>query len=197
MTVHDFTDQLTYSHAQANQPWWETVYRKAFPRLATMACVRDDGWAQRGGIDRVVVLDTGKCFSIDEKVRKTDYGDILLELWSNHERKDKGWALKDLACDYIAYAVVPTETCYLLPVPEMQRATREHMRHWVDMYGWRDAQNAGYMTRSVPGTSPSPHGSHRQRHNDLVEPRWRTVETPSRPALSQGQTGRLRSKEDT
>lgn len=52
-----------------------------------MVSVRDDGWAQRGGIDRVITLACGRTIKIDEKVRKEDWPDILLERWSDEQRK--------------------------------------------------------------------------------------------------------------
>lgn len=33
---HDFAASLTYSHDQADQPWWEQVYRRAFPDFVAM-----------------------------------------------------------------------------------------------------------------------------------------------------------------
>ena len=62
--------------------WWTDVYRGAFPDLLSMTNVRKDGWAQRGGIDRVLTLSSGKTITVDEKVREKVWPDILLERWS-------------------------------------------------------------------------------------------------------------------
>lgn len=147
--VHDFQASLRRSQEQADAPWWGEVYRRAFPDFDGMHCVRDDGWAQRGGIDRVVVLRSGKTVTIDEKVRDKDYDDILLEYWSDYERRTKGWVAKELACDFIAYAFVPSQTCYLLPALALRRAWREHWRHWVETFRRVEARNRGYTTVSV------------------------------------------------
>lgn len=156
---HEFQSSLAKSHAQANAPFWPRVYHTAFPKLASMSCVRQDGWAQRGGIDRVLTLDCGKTLTVDEKVRYKDYGDVLLEYWSvfrDGKGVAPGWIAKDLACDYIAYAFVPTERCLLIPFQELRRAWRAHCREWVK-WGEQatrgfcviDAVNPGYKTRSV------------------------------------------------
>ncbi len=86
MAVHNFNSDLEYSHSQSDAPWWEEVYRQAFPNFAGMVCVRNDGWAQRGGIDRVITLTSGKTLTIDEKVRREVWPDILLERWSDEAR---------------------------------------------------------------------------------------------------------------
>jgi len=156
---HDFATSLAKSHAQEGAEWWPRVYREAFPNLVTLASVRQDGWAQRGGIDRVLTLGSGKTLTVDEKVRYKDYNDVALEYWSvwrNGKGVTPGWVAKDLACDYIAYAWVPTERCLLLPFQELRRAWKKHAREWVDL-GQRAsagfyvarAENDGYQTHSV------------------------------------------------
>lgn len=147
--MHDFHHSLAKSAAQADHPVWESVYRRAFPSFAAMSNVRTDGWAQRGGIDRVVVLASGKTLTVDEKVRERDYGDVLLEYWSSVEHKTPGWVAKDLACDFIAYAVPPSNKCFLLPFQTLRRAWRENHRKWVQEYPRIEARNSGYTTVSV------------------------------------------------
>lgn len=147
--VHNFAESLERSHAYSDAPWWLEVYRKAFPGLQSAVCVRGDGWAQRGGIDRVLTLASGKTLTIDEKVREQDWPDILLEYWSDAGRKIPGWVAKDLACDFIAYAFVPSQTCYLLPFQTLRSAWRKNRIDWVRSYKRVEAKNTGYTTVSV------------------------------------------------
>ena len=132
--IHDFDKSLEMSQAQSDAPWWIDVYRKAFPDMAAAVNVRDDGWAQRGGIDRVITLNSGKTLTVDEKVRDKDYPDFCLEYWSSIQSKTPGWVAKDLACDFIAYAFIPSATCYLLPFQTLRRAWRENHKIWVKTY---------------------------------------------------------------
>ncbi len=147
--IHDFEESLAKSHAQADAPWWMDVYRSAFPNLASAVCVRNDGWAQRGGIDRVLTLQSGKTLTVDEKVRDEDWSDILLEYWSNEASQTPGWVAKDLACDFIAYAFIPSQTCYLLPFQTLRQAWRRNRKIWVRDYPKIEAKNQGYVTVSV------------------------------------------------
>lgn len=126
------------------------MYRAAFPDLASAVCVRADGWAQRGGVDRVLTLSGGKTLTVDEKVRAEEYDDILLEYWSDEARRVRGWVAKDLACDFIAYAFEQSGRCYLLPFQSLRRAWRINGRHWVNTYRRVEARNSGYVTVSVP-----------------------------------------------
>jgi hypothetical protein len=120
--VHNFTASLAMSERHSTARWWMDMYRRAFPRLASVVSVRDDGWAQRGGIDRLLTLSCGRTYSVDEKIRAEDWPDILLEQWSDEARRIPGWIQKPLACDFIAYAYAPSGRCFLLPVPALQRA---------------------------------------------------------------------------
>ncbi len=153
---HNFDESLEKSQAQADAPWWEHVYRQAFPGFHSMQCIRKDGWAQRGGIDRIVSLKSGRQVTVDEKVREEDWPDILLERWSDRDRKVPGWIQKDLACEYIAYAFIPTRRCYLLPFLNLRKAWITHGRDWCrlaesksDGFKIVNADNGNYWTESV------------------------------------------------
>lgn len=147
--LHRFKDSLALSQ-RFGDDWWLPIYRRAFPSLVTAVAVEQDGWAQRGGIDRLLTLACGRTFTVDEKIRTEDWPDVLLERWSDETRKLPGWVQKPLAADFIAYAHAPAATCVLLPVPALQRAWRQHGRQWAGLYGQRRAQNSGYISVSVP-----------------------------------------------
>lgn len=154
--IHDFQQSLAKSHAQADAPWWEDVYKEAFPSMVGMRSVRADGWAQRGGIDRLVDLRDGTSIKVDEKVRYEVYEDILLEVWSDRDRQKPGWIKKDLTCDYIAYAFVPTQMCYLLPFQLLKRAFEQNREDWhfncqhgIDGFRIVEASNHNYVTQSA------------------------------------------------
>lgn len=147
--MNDFRRDLAWSHSQSDAPWWEDVYRQAFPDFSAMHDVRADGWAQRGGIDRQVILCDGTVLKVDEKARRTSYDDFLLEYYSDSERRTPGWMAKPLTCDYIAYAFVPSRTCYLLPYQLLRRAWWRHRTEWVGRHRVVRAPNNGYTTVSV------------------------------------------------
>lgn len=148
--VHRFRDSLALSESFVDADWWLPLYRRAFPTMVSAVAVREDGWAQRGGIDRLLTLSCGRTYTVDEKVRMHDWPDVLLERWSDESRRVPGWIQKPLACDLIAYAYAPAATCLLLPVPALQRAWRQHGRSWINLYGTRAAQNPGYVSVGVP-----------------------------------------------
>ncbi len=126
--IHNFKKSLARSHAAEDLPCWGELYKEAFPTLQAVVNHREDGFHQRAGIDRSVILENSKQILIDEKVRyrneKTGqiYQDIALEFLSSVESNVPGWVCKPLLCDYIAYAIAPLGICYLLPVIQLQKA---------------------------------------------------------------------------
>lgn len=148
-SVHDFHERRIFSERCSELPFWEEVYRRAFPNFAGMALVRGDGWGQRSGVDRVITLNSSKTIAVDEKIREKAWPDFCLERWSDRTMKTPGWMQKPLACDFIAYGWLPLQTCYLLPTESLQRAWRLHGREWIDQYQIIHAQNNGYVTESV------------------------------------------------
>ena len=154
--TNDFETDLQWSHSLSDEPWWEAVYREAFVDFAGMRSVKQDGWAQRAGIDRQVFLTGGKILQIDEKARRSDWPDIILEYYSNEQQEKPGWIAKSLGIDYLAYAFVPSRRCYLLPFPTLRRAWKLNRREWyahalVCENGFRvvRAKNRGYVTVSL------------------------------------------------
>lgn len=165
--THDFAASLAYSHEQADQPWWDTVYRRAFPDFTTSVDLRADGWHQRAGRDRAIVLTSGRTVYVDEKVRSEAYDDVAVEVWSVYPKAANppyppvpsakpGWARKPLDCDWLAYAFVPTQTCYLFPFLGVRAAFASYGSVWVeaatakrDGFGWVVAKNNRYDTVSI------------------------------------------------
>lgn len=149
--IHNLHKSLEQSKQYENAPWWEEVYRKAFSDFLSMQSHSHDGWHQRAGIDRTIMLSSSKVLKIDEKVREKDWGDFLLEYWSSIEHKNPGWIEKDLDCDYIAYAFAPSKTCYLLPFQQLRATWAKHKDEWINNPDYREtrAKNEGYTTIGV------------------------------------------------
>ena len=129
-------------------PWWKKVYDSFFPGNKGIFSNRKDGQLQRYGIDRTVVLSSGKAVYVDEKVRREDYGDIALEYVANDTCGALGWVEKPLYCDWIAYAIEPSCICYMLPVHPLQVAWQQNKSIWLQSYRTISARNRNYNTLS-------------------------------------------------
>lgn len=147
--IHNFNERLAWSERGSGEPFWDAVYRKAFPNLVNhMQCLGNTA-SQRMGIDRVIHLSNGKCLYVDEKKRDKVYSDILLEYVSVDTTDAPGWMEKDLAIDYLAYAFMPTRVCYLFPWPMLRRAWLAFKVQWKAKYEHKPGKNANYTTWSV------------------------------------------------
>lgn len=155
MTIipHDFQTQLKFSEKASHEPFWDAVYRKAFPGLVNHMLCSGDQPTQRMGVDRLVYLNNDRVLRIDEKKRDKVYPDILLEYISNDQAKDPekraGWINKNLVIDYIAYAFMPTQKVYLLDWLTLRRAWVMNGEVWKQKHRRVPAKNVGYTTWSV------------------------------------------------
>lgn len=156
-----FGSDLSWSHRQASRPYWEQVYRQAFHDFQGMNYVAQSDWAQPAGIDRQVFTKTGRVYTVDEKARRRYYEcsaenkrkyfahkstkyypDILIEFLSDADRRAPGWAVKDLACDFFNYSIVPIGQAFLLPVSALQGAWRKCGELWIKEFGELAALNS-------------------------------------------------------
>jgi len=149
--MNDFKKDLEYSHSCEDDPCWLEIYKKAFPTMTNIISHRQDGWHQRDGVDRSIILANSKQILIDEKARRIkNTGDIMLEYISNDKNNSPGWAEKSLRCDYIAYAFMPSGIAYLLPVLQLQHAWQKNKDLWLSKYKTRAAINKSYKTLNCP-----------------------------------------------
>lgn len=152
----NFHRDNAYSLRASEELFWEAVYEKAFPGLKYSQLCKDLA-QQKQGVDRVLYFMNGNIQYVDEKKRTKDYGDILLEHTSNVERGTPGWMEKDLAIDYLAYAIMPLQRCYLFPWPMLRRAWLQYRDKWRKEY-WD----------TVPGTTEIGNGEIYHTHSVAI-----------------------------
>jgi hypothetical protein len=146
--VHRFEDSLANSERLASADWWTALYREYFgPDFVEAVQIPEDSLGQRLGVDRLVVLSTGRVFRVDEKVRYGSYGDVLLEFDSGH---GPGWVCKPTLTDYVVYVTLGLRRAVFLEMNELQRAWRTNGEKWKGLYEVKIAENATYSSRSVP-----------------------------------------------
>lgn len=154
--AHDFREQLEYSQQASGESFWDAVYRKAFPGLVGHIAVGGKVQAQYRGVDRLIYLGNDAVLKVDEKKRRRERADILLEHVSVDQPFKPGWIERDLAIDYIAYAFLDSRKVYLLPWPLLRKAWLENGDEWKrkaesrqEGFGVVTAENRGYKTHSV------------------------------------------------
>ena len=158
VTVHRFNQSLAKGEHASLEPFWESVYRKAFPTMVGRTVNLRGNPAQALGIDHTVLLSSGKTLLIDTKCRFTSHTDILLEYISNDKQEDEtkalGWIRKDsLQIDYLAYAWVRQKTVVFLPWLALREAWVQNIPVWwgkakreVNGYKLIKAKNPNYNT---------------------------------------------------
>lgn len=148
--AHDFNSDLSYSMSARQTVFMEAVYHRAFPTVRRIEDCSGNLALQMLGIDRRLHLSSGQVLSVDEKVRRVDYDDILLEFISVDTPPMKpGWIRKNLAIDYLAYGFEQSKRCYLLPWHMLKKAWRENYQTWFATCPQVQAVNRTYSTWSL------------------------------------------------
>jgi hypothetical protein len=147
--IHSFKVELDYSLDQSDETFWKTAYKLMFPTMVDWVDCSNNPEAQRVGIDRKIYLSNRMVRRIDEKKRRENYPDYLLEYISVDITNAPGWIEKDLAIDYIAYAFMPSKTVHFLPWDFLHRAWLREGERWKAKYRNVPGKNEGYTTWSV------------------------------------------------
>lgn len=147
--MNNFNTDLLYSLESNFDKTINEAYYHAFPHLVKINEVEDKE-RQMLGIDKELVFKNGNTVYVDEKKRRTDYGDILLEEYSNFETKRVGWLGKDKYTDYVVYVIMPSKKVYFLPFLLLQKVWLENYHEWLIKYGRKFADNGTYKTSSIP-----------------------------------------------
>ena len=100
----------------------------------------------------MVVLNNGRAWTVEEKLRVQKWDDILIEYVSVLESGKVGWAVNDeCIAQILVYGFKSTGKFFAFPsFPQLRKAAKAHRDEWHKHYGWRDAQNEGYITRNIP-----------------------------------------------
>lgn len=144
----DFNVDLAYSLESGESDIFDKFYFRIFPHLERIENVSDLA-LQKQGVDKKLILTCGKVILIDEKKRRKDYGDILLEEYSNRDQKVQGWLNRNKITDYIVYACMDTKRIYLLPFLILQRVWITEHENFITKYGRKEAHNPNYVTTFV------------------------------------------------
>ena len=147
---NDFHTDLQYSLDSREDKQLDYFYLTAFPHAerVEMVSYEDNPELQKKGVDKIIHFANGRRVTVDEKKRRKDYGDILLEIYSNAEQKSAGWLFYS-QCDYIVYAILPAGKIYLLPVLLLQMAWKKNRYEWWEKYPQKYADNKYYHTMNI------------------------------------------------
>jgi hypothetical protein len=146
---HDFQEDLKFSELEEEAPFLNAFYHTHFPYLVKIEKVIDES-LQKRGVDKIFHTRSGRKIFVDEKARRKEYGDILLEEFSDWKGKKPGWCYSDKITDYISYVIVPKKIVTMVPFLLMQSFFVLNYDALIKLYGRRFSFNKGYETSNIP-----------------------------------------------
>lgn len=131
--LYHYPEQSAWEKEAASKEWVERAYWQAFGELGMVKVqLITDPSLQSKGYDRVCHFKNDKRVIFDEKHRTKDYGDVLIEIYSDMERRIFGWLTNQ--ADYIAQFFESTRRVVWLPLLLLNKwlKTRKEIVPWVD-----------------------------------------------------------------
>lgn len=138
---HDFHSDIQESEKDSKLDFWEPLYRRVFPGFTRIEYIYGKCELQEKGVDRILTFPSGMQITFDEKVRRGQWEDFLIEFWSNKEMKSKGWAFKPLICDFITYVNLDLRTAYFVPFQKLQNVLRHTAQDWWENLTHKSVKN--------------------------------------------------------
>ena len=136
MGQSDFYQDVIFSLRKDLAERLDLFYFKYFPDLTNIEKINDE-IRQKQGIDKILHFKNGDSKNLEEKIRDKDYGDVLLEEYSNYEGKKLGWILKDQVSDYLVYIILPKNRLYMLDYHKLKGLFLDNYHLWLQKYGRR------------------------------------------------------------
>jgi hypothetical protein len=135
-----FYKDLEYSH---KDELLNEFYRsRGFNKIETIT----NQQLQNKGIDKIIWRD-GKRYTVDEKKRRIDYGDFLIETVKNVEKNKLGW-IHYTKSDYIIYWIESTNIVYAIKFKKLQ--DKFYKFNWEKTKPVKDTYlNVIYTTRNI------------------------------------------------
>ena len=144
-----FSKDFAWSNSEAVRLFWQGIYKAAFGALDTIELVVDKQ-EQKKGVDVIVYLPDGQAIKVEEKIRRKNWDDIVLEVWSDKKRKIPGWAVKEQEANILAYGFFQGKYAHLFERQKLRTVFIENGRTWAKEFGTITAHNQGYDTVSIP-----------------------------------------------
>ena len=144
----EFTIDRENSERASKQEWIDDFYRKVVIKIK----LNENIALQKQGVDKII-----EPLHIEEKIRFSDYGDILLEEYSNWERQVLGWMMKDnTKTDVLSYVVLPSHKIWLYDYSKLKNLWDNNYLDWLKKYGRKKAKTTNengeilYHTSNIP-----------------------------------------------
>ena len=144
--THDFHSDLQRSMLPSGDRRTEEILREFFGSPRDFAL----DWSPRRrpyGHD-CEARAWGSYYTIEEKRRTVDYGDVLLENVSNNRTGTPGWTRKCGNVDYVLF-IFPGKRWEIFPGAALKVAFLSNVDEWLKKFGVTEARNKTYSTLNI------------------------------------------------
>ena len=122
------------SEEDADLPFWQKLYERFFgTKEIELEYFYFDEYQkmQAEGVDRRINFKDRKPIYVEEKLSKTEYDCMFIELYDDTHEDDKGWfyTINPDLCDYLVYGYKDTMKFYIIPFRDFQSTYSDRYRY--------------------------------------------------------------------
>lgn len=144
-----YENDHTFSATTEAKTYWEEQYKIRWKQYDTVSYVQDNTQQQiQHGRDAIIFLKDGKHYFVDEKLRRTIYDDLPIEI-GNPKTGNPGWIKKNLLIDFLAYGAIGQQAKFI-PFGLLQKAWDRNEDQWIKQFGTITAKSSGMVSCPVP-----------------------------------------------
>jgi len=153
--INDYKEDFKFANNPITQKQLDQVYKEVFfPTLKEIELIEDKKRQFELGIDKIIHFDCNNYITLEEKMRRSAYNDILIERYhiDNNGKKTAGWLYKT-RCDILSYSICPNdilETLYLIPFVSLRMAWENNRKEWETKFQIKGANNRTHITYNTP-----------------------------------------------
>jgi hypothetical protein len=114
----------------ADRHRFEALYRMFYSDAERIVWCSDSNVHRAAGVDALIFLPSGQTVTVAEMIRDEDYGDMLIEVFSDARRKHVSH--ETFQAQFIAYAIVASHEAFWIPAGKLIRAFGKYLQSWID-----------------------------------------------------------------
>lgn len=148
--INIYSDDINYADSKEVSEKANVLIRQKLSFMGVISRIDSikDKEMQFAGIDKLILFSNGKTLKLEEKVRRKDYGDILIEIIANNnfasydhitnefkytELKGVGWGMKNYSSDLLFYFIESENKGFMFSWKKFQAIFKGYLPIWYDL----------------------------------------------------------------
>lgn len=171
--INNYSNDMKYADSEEMKLKADNLIRQKLCFMGPIMRIDSikDKTMQYAGIDKLILFSNGKTLKLEEKIRRIDYGDLLVEIIADNnfasydyntnvfestKPRGVGWGMKDYSSDLLFYFIEKEEKGFIFSWKKFQAIFKGFLPIWYELalnkkegFSLKVAKNKGYDTINI------------------------------------------------